>query len=176
MSDEKQASLTVLGGPLGGSRVELPEDGEITIGSGEDCTFRLDTPGVSPLHARVVLEGGQATVFSTGAERPLHINDNPLGAESAALRNGDILWLGVPGEDDVAMHQCILAPQPAAAPLPTPTVAEPTPDIETQALFIDSEEKPPLAEEASPPIEEEGAPVAAEPCPPVFETQADDEP
>jgi hypothetical protein len=168
MSEAKHASLTVLGGPLGGSRVELPDDGEITIGSGEDCTFRLDTAGVNPLHARVVLEGGQATVFSTGADRPLHINDNPLGGESAALRNGDILWLGVPGEDDVAMLQCILAARPAAAPAPAPTVAEPTPDIETQALFIASEEP-------GPPLEEEAA-AAASPVPSATGKPADDEP
>ena len=160
MSDEKQASLTVLGGPLGGNRIALPDEGEITIGSGEDCSFRLDTAGVSPLHARVVLEGSQATVFSTGAERPLHINDNPLGAESAALRNGDILWLGVPGEDDVAMLQCILAPPSAAASPPVPAVAEPTPDIETQALWVASGDAAP-AETPSPPPEE--APSEEEP-------------
>jgi hypothetical protein len=129
----KKASLTVLGGPLAGAHTELPDDGVVTVGSGPDCTLHLDAPNVRPLHARLVLEGGRATVFSTGAEPPVHVNDNPLGDESATLRNGDILWLGVPGENDVVMLQCILPP-PARAAAPGTGPGAPTPDIETRAL------------------------------------------
>ena len=135
MADPKQASLTVLGGPLAGSQVSLPEDGVVTIGAAADCSFQLSTPSVSPLHARLVLEHGRATVYPTDAERPLHINDTPLSGESATLRNGDILWLGAPGEEDVVMLQCILASSPEEAAPPGPAPTAPTPEVETQALW-----------------------------------------
>ena len=97
MAEAKKASLTVLGGSLAGASAELPDDGVVILGSAPDCTFHLDAPSVSPQHARIVLEGGKATAHPTGTQRAVHVNDNPLG-ESATLRNGDILWLGVPGE------------------------------------------------------------------------------
>ena len=86
MADAKKASLTVLGGTLAGVQSALPHDGVVTIGSAADCTFQLDTPSVSPLHARLVLEDGQATVHATGSDRALHVNDNPLTSDSAPLR------------------------------------------------------------------------------------------
>src|SRR5262245_42663173 len=136
MSD-KTASLTVLGGPLAGTHCPLPEDGTVTIGSAPGSTLYLDLPAVSPYHARVVVEGGRITVHDTGSARTVHINDNPLEREGTELRNGDILWLGRPGEEDVVMMQCILPRRtptsptgaaPAAAPAPTP-------EIETVALW-----------------------------------------
>ena len=150
MAEAKKASLTVLGGPLAGTRTLLPDDAEVTIGSSEECALCLEIETVSPTHARLVTEGGQITVFATGAERPLHVNDSAVGPEGSALRNGDILWLGTPGEDDVVMLQCILPRRPAAAPRPEPATsgpAQPTPDIETTALWAQSTEEP-AAEQA----------------------------
>ena len=150
MADEKQSSLTVLGGPLAGSQSSLPTKGVVTIGAAADCTFQLSIPSVSPLHARVVVEDGHATVETIDTARPLHINDNPLAEGSVELRNGDILWLGAPGEEDVVMLQCILPPVPEATP-----AAAPTPEVETQALWTT-----PAAGEASPPEEGGEATVA----------------
>jgi pSer/pThr/pTyr-binding forkhead associated (FHA) protein len=165
MADAKQASLTVLGGPsdLAGAQIPLPVDGVVTLGSAADCTFPLTAPSVSPLHARLVLEGGRATVHSIGSEQPLYINDNPLGGESAALRNGDILWLGTPGEEDVVMLQCILAPLPEAPRAPAP--AAPTPEVETQALWsMEGAEAPPEAPPVAPPETPAVEPPAAPPA------------
>jgi hypothetical protein len=167
MADHKKPSLTVLGGPLAGTTCELPDSGTITIGSAEGSTLRLDTPGVSPFHARLVVDAGRVTVHETGAERRVHVNDNPLEPDGSALRNGDILWLGPPGEEDVVMLQCIL-PQPAMAAeaatvRATPKEAEhrppaeestaPTPEIETVALRTTEEptesEEPSAAEPAA---------------------------
>jgi hypothetical protein len=176
MAEVKKASLTVLGGPLAGTRTLLPDDAEVTIGSSEECALCLEIPTVSPVHARLVMEGGQITVFGVGAERPLHVNDSPVGPQGTGLRNGDILWLGTPGEDDVVMLQCILprrpaAPAPAeAAPPEAPGAAAPTPQIETTALWTGapSEEAPPApsGEEATAILPDEGPaapPPAAEP-------------
>jgi hypothetical protein len=151
---EKTASLTVLGGAFAGTRCALPDSGTVTIGSAEGSTLRLDLATVSPYHARIEVAAGRVTVHDTGAERALHVNDNPLEPGGTVLRNGDILWLGAPGEEDVVMLQCILprrpveapapAPEPPAPPEPraapslpatTPGPATPTPEVETQALW-----------------------------------------
>ncbi len=172
---EKTASLTVLGGPFAGTRCALPESGTITIGSSEGSTLQLDLPTVSPYHARIEVAGGQVTVHDTGADRALHVNDNPLEPGGTVLRNGDILWLGAPGEEDVVMLQCILPrrpveappplleppppPEPAAAPslATTPGPATPTPEIETQALWslAGTPEAPSSLRVAAEPVREE---------------------
>jgi hypothetical protein len=151
---EKTASLTVLGGPLAGQRCVLPESGTVTIGSAAGSLMQLDLPTVSPFHARIQVEAGRVTVHDTGAERKVHVNDNPLEPGGTVLRNGDILWLGTPGEDDVVMLQCILPRRPAEAPSPAPPVpATPTPEVETLAL------RAARPEPSSPPA----PPVTAEP-------------
>src|SRR4051812_45248817 len=101
----EQPSLTVLGGPLSGQRLLFDQtvDGAV-IGSDPSCSFRIDTPGVSPIHARVRFEDGGLIVFDTQSPRGLYINDDRVESQ-AALRNGDILWLGKPGEEGVVMIQ-----------------------------------------------------------------------
>src|SRR5512137_637973 len=138
MVDTKTASLTVLGGPLAGTRCVLPDAGTLTLGSSAGSGLGLDLPTVSPFHARIVVEDGRVTVHDTGATRRVHVNDNPLEPGGTVLRNGDIVWLGTPGEEDVVMLQCILPRRPAevvspatvpAAPAAGP--ATPTPEVET---------------------------------------------
>ena len=47
-----RSSLTVMGGPLDGTRLVLDDVvDEILIGSDADCRLALDLPGVSPIHA-----------------------------------------------------------------------------------------------------------------------------
>ena len=148
---EKKASLTVLGGPLAGLRCVLPDSGIVTIGSASGSTLRLDTPGVSPYHARLTVREGRITVHETGAERRLHVNDDPLDLDGTVLRNGDILWLGPPGEEDVVMLQCGVPSAPVAGPMAAKIAPggpfAPTPDIETQALWAT---EPPLPPPVSP--------------------------
>jgi pSer/pThr/pTyr-binding forkhead associated (FHA) protein len=170
MAEVKTPSLTVLGGPLAGLSCPLPDSGTVTVGSAPESTLRLDLPGISPLHACLVIEEGQAVLYDAGSESRLHVNDNPVDAAGTVLRNGDILWLGTPGEDGVLMLQCILpstrkaesiaraagrgaetpappsAPRPASAP--PPDAIEPTPDLETVALWADSGEAEPAPEVA----------------------------
>ena len=161
MVDNKTASLTVLGGPLAGAQCELPESGTLTIGSSPDSSLYLDLLAVSPYHARVVVDAGRVSVHDTGSSRTVHVNDNAIGPEGTELRNGDILWLGAPGDDEVVMLQCIL-PKRAAAPTLTPpgvltSGATPTPEIETVALWA----REPPADAVSPDAVEDAVAEAA---------------
>jgi hypothetical protein len=115
------ASLTVLGGPLKGQKVLL-EDAvdEILVGSDPDSRLCLDLPGVSPIHARIWLDLAGATVYDTRSARGVYVNDSRVNGE-ARLSDGDILWLGPPGEDESVMIQFRgpgAAGAPAAAPGP----------------------------------------------------------
>jgi len=164
MADNKTASLTVLGGPLAGTQSELPESGTLTIGSSPDSSLYLDLPAVSPYHARIVIGAGRITAHDTGSSRTVHVNDNAIGPEGTELRNGDILWLGAPGDDDVVMMQCIL-PRTGAAPTPPgtgSTGATPTPDIETVALWATEAPSQGMAEALADAAHSELPPLASD--------------
>jgi hypothetical protein len=109
-----QPSLTVLGGPLGGRRFAFEDGSEsVLIGSDPSCTFRLELPGVSPIHARVRMENGVILVYDTQSPRGLFVNDDRVTTQMP-LRNGDVLWLGTPGEPGVVMIQCRVPPTSGA--------------------------------------------------------------
>ncbi|PYQ18735.1 MAG: hypothetical protein DMF79_14260, partial [Acidobacteria bacterium] len=128
MADTKKPSLTVLGGPMAGTRFVFEEGTQhISVGSDESSSFRLQLPGVSPSHARIVIEAGGVTIYAAGGEAGLHVNDNKVDEGGTPLRNGDIVWLGTPGDVDVVMLQCIL-PRVAAQPAPPPPRPAPAPE------------------------------------------------
>src|SRR5438034_1070825 len=128
MADTKKPSLTVLGGPMAGTRFVFEEGSQhISVGSDEGSSFRLQLPGVSPSHARIVIEAGGVTIYAVGGEAGLHVNDNKVDQGGTPLRNGDIVWLGTPGDVDVVMLQCIL-PRVAAEPPPPPPRPAPAPE------------------------------------------------
>src|SRR6266545_5555503 len=126
---EKRPSLNVLSGPLSGRKLVLEDAVDnILIGSDPSCGFVLDTPGVSPIHARLWVDLNGATVYDTNSPNGVYVNDDRVLKE-AAVRNGDILWLGPPGEEGSVLIQCILPPPPppAAAGSPEPAAATPPP-------------------------------------------------
>ncbi|HXB57868.1 MAG TPA: FHA domain-containing protein [Vicinamibacteria bacterium] len=137
MADHKRPSLTVLGGPLAGTRFVLDEGAQsISVGSDPSSDFRLVLPGVSPLHARLVIDATGVTIHDVGSVRGVHVNDSRV-SEPVPLRNGDIVWLGTPGEADVVMLQCILPRAPAQPPAPPPIPLPPpehSAESETLAL------------------------------------------
>src|SRR3990172_307614 len=175
MAETNKPSLTVLGGALAGLRFILPDEGVVTIGSAEDSSLRLELPTVSSVHAMLMVEGGgRVTVHDAGAERPLHVNDTAVDANGSPLRNGDILWLGAPGEEDVVMLQCVLPRRAAgavAAPAPPAGAGVPGGDgppggIEPGFLFSSepSERSAPAAPVQEPfPMPEEEPLVSVEP-------------
>ncbi len=151
---EKKASLTVLGGPLAGTRFVLEDVGpEVLLGADASCRFRLALAGVSPHHARVQIGPTGFTIEDAGSEQGLHVNDSRVST-ATPLRNGDIVWLGTPGEADVVMLQCIL-PARAAAPAPAAPAAPSLSEDETLALALEqSEGAAPRAEVLQPEPEE----------------------
>src|SRR4030095_8283292 len=131
MADPKRPSLTVLGGPMAGTRFVVDESFEaVVLGADETCDFRLPLPRVAPIHARLVVENSGVTIHDAGSEGGLHVNDNPVLDTGTPLRNGDIVWLGSPGEPDVVMLQCIVprAAAPAAAASPAEPESAPAED------------------------------------------------
>src|SRR5437899_9188839 len=134
------ASLTVLGGPLKGKTL-LVEDAvdEILVGSDPDSRLCLDLPGVSPIHARIWLDLAGATVYATRSPRGIFVNDSRVSGE-APLRDGDILWLGPPGEPESVMIQ-FHGPGEAAEPLP----AAPAESVASPEPVPDSSQGEPLA-------------------------------
>src|SRR3954470_13617010 len=113
---EKRPSLNVLSGPLAGHKFVIEDAVDnILIGSDASCGFVLDTPGVSPIHARLWVDLNGATVYDTNSPNGVYVNDDRVVKE-APVRNGDILWLGPPGAEGSVLIQCILPTQaPAAA-------------------------------------------------------------
>jgi hypothetical protein len=120
---------------MAGTRFELEEEVDnILIGSDPSCRFCLPLAGVSPVHARLWIDRSGATVYDTNSPRGLYVNDDRVNGQ-LPLRNGDILWLGTPGEDEVVMIQCRLPSRQAeAAPKPMTELPGAVDVQETQVL------------------------------------------
>ncbi len=155
MADPKRPSLTVLGGPMAGTRFVVDESYEtVVLGADESCDFRLPLPGVAAIHARIVVEGSGVSIHDAGSDGGLHVNDNPVLDTGTPLRNGDIVWLGSPGEPEVVMLQCILPRAGSGAPAGSEDVPheEETLALGPETLFSTepvSAVEPPAAEPAS---------------------------
>src|SRR3954463_3663323 len=129
---DKLPSLNVLSGPLAGHKFVIEDAVDnILIGSDSSCGFVLDTPGVSPIHARLWVDLNGATVYDTNSPTGVYVNDDRVVKE-APVRNGDILWLGPPGAGGAVLIQCIL-------PLARPAAAHPAeaePEVDTSAATM----------------------------------------
>lgn len=157
-------TFTVLGGALKGTRLVIDDAvDEVLIGSDSGCRLVLEVPGVSPLHARVWIDLQGATVHDTHSTRGVFINDARVDGE-APLGDGDVLWLGPPGEDESVMIQFRHA-QPADTfrPPPPPPADDEGPGVEPDdavlAGLIAPDEPAESDEPAAP------APVAQAPDP-----------
>ena len=161
-----------MGGPLAGTRLEIDDAvDEILVGSDPDCRLSLDLPGVSPIHARVWRDLGGITVYDTRSPRGLYVNDERV-VDQAALRDGDVLWLGAPGDADSVMIQCRLPeesflgapvteagfgaiPDAMAEPVPAladepPAVAAPADPDDDAAFLLDAPPAEVVAPKAGP--------------------------
>src|SRR5688500_12175101 len=97
-----------MAGPMAGTALVIDDAvDEILIGSDPDCRLSLDLPGVSPIHARVWRDLGGMTVYDTRSPQGVYVNDDRV-VDEAPLRDGDVLWLGAPGDPDSVMIQCRL--------------------------------------------------------------------
>ena len=165
-------SLTVLSGPLAGTRLDVDgSDDEILIGADPDCRLALDLPGVSPIHARLTQDQGELIIHDTRSPRGVYVNDTRVSGQ-APLRDGDVVWLGAPGEEGSVMLQCRLAggAAPPAIVIPDEPAAEAEVDpvvFADEPLSPEPLSPPPAAEAPSDDVffMEEPAVVVAPPAP-----------
>src|SRR5512140_119241 len=69
---------------------ELPADGEVRVGRGEDVSLRLRETAISRHHAVIRTAGGQATVIDEGSQNGTQVNgERVVGAR--ALASGDVI-------------------------------------------------------------------------------------
>lgn len=146
---ESGARLTILNGPLAGRELALEASVDnVLIGSDGSCRFHIPTPGISPIHARIWLDAGGVTVYDTHSPRGLYINDDRVNGQ-APLKNGDVLWLGTPGEDEAVMIQVRLPPRGGAASAPdAESTSDDGPEVVEETMVLASQPAPPPAEEA----------------------------
>ena len=117
MADE-QPKLTVLSGPMEGTVFTVDDAVDtVLIGSDPSCRFSIDAPGVSPIHARLWVDLEGITVYDTNSPRGVFVNDDRVVGQ-ARIHNGDIVWLGPPGDEQSVMLQARIpgADEPAFAP------------------------------------------------------------
>src|SRR5688500_1380694 len=109
----EQPSFTVLSGAMGGTVFIVDDSADtVLIGSDASCRFALPGTGVDPIHARLWIDLEGITVDDANSTRGVYINDDRVVGQ-ARLRNGDILWLGAPGDDQSVMLQCRIPGTPA---------------------------------------------------------------
>jgi len=81
------ASLTVLSGPLAGTRLDIDgSEDEILVGADAGCRLVLDLPCVSPIHARLSENQGELIVHDTRSPHGLYVNDTRERTGAAAGR------------------------------------------------------------------------------------------
>lgn len=64
----------------------------VTIGRGSDAVLRLQDPGVSRLHCRVLVKEGKAWLTDSGSASGTTING--AGVREQELHNGDMIRIG----------------------------------------------------------------------------------
>jgi hypothetical protein len=136
-------SLTVLGGTQAGVRFVLEEPVDnVLVGSDPSCRFCIDQPGVSPVHARIWIDDTGITVYDTNSPRGLYVNDERVTSQ-VRLRNGDVIWLGPPGDEQSVMIQCRFPGKEtrteAAEAESAPTTAAPEATASSGGFATDSE-------------------------------------
>src|SRR6185295_18688842 len=123
-------TLTVLAGPLKGRQLVVDEAvDEALIGSDPDCRLFLDDASVSPIHARLWVDAEGASIKDTRSAGGVYVNDDRVQDE-AALNDGDIVWLGAPGEGVMLQFR-----QPGGR-----AAAAATPTYEAEPEFVAEEE------------------------------------
>jgi DNA-binding winged helix-turn-helix (wHTH) protein len=73
--------------------VFLLQTGENVLGRGEDARVRIDAPGVSRRHARIVLTEDGATIEDLASKNGTFVGERPVEGPTA-LHDGDRLRLG----------------------------------------------------------------------------------
>ena len=86
------ATLTARDGELAGTVIRLEHD-EGTVGRRDDCTYVINDPRVSRLHASFRKEGTSFVVTDLGSSAGTSVNGTAMPG-SAVLRHGDVIAFG----------------------------------------------------------------------------------
>jgi two-component system cell cycle response regulator len=90
--DARRCSLVVYSGGETGRQITLPE-GASTIGRSAAASLQIDGPGMSRLHAEVVVDGARVLLRDLGSANGSYVQDARLNGERQ-LRDGDRVRLG----------------------------------------------------------------------------------
>lgn len=73
-------------------KVFRPTSDEIRIGRSPECEIQIENLGVSPVHARIVLEDDEATLVDTSEDGSVLVNGNKVTEHR--LTHGDAILIG----------------------------------------------------------------------------------
>lgn len=68
-------------------------EGENLIGRDAECTVRVDLPSISRRHARILVDGENATIEDLGSKNGTALGDRPV-TEPTAVRDADRIQVG----------------------------------------------------------------------------------
>ncbi|MEO6420718.1 MAG: GGDEF domain-containing protein, partial [Polyangiaceae bacterium] len=92
-TNRSRAVLTVSTGPDTGRVFTIPAREVVTVGRGENCTFKFDDASISTVHARIVLIGGVYMLNDNKSTNGSFVNEVRV-ASPVALNDGDRVRLG----------------------------------------------------------------------------------
>jgi DNA-binding NtrC family response regulator len=75
------------------SRVDLPRDGQVTIGRAPEVELHIDDDSVSRKHARLSTRAGEVSIADLDSHNGTRVNGEPLTA-MRRLASGDVVQLG----------------------------------------------------------------------------------
>jgi DNA-binding winged helix-turn-helix (wHTH) protein len=88
------ASPRVSGPRLVAGRREWPlAEGSNLVGRDRACVVRIDSPSLSRRHARIVVQGGEATLEDLASKNGTHLNAQRV-SQPIALKDGDQIQVG----------------------------------------------------------------------------------
>lgn len=87
-----KAYIAILTGPRAGSQYSLPNDRQIVIGRGTDCTIHLDDKDVSRRHASLQPFGTDYYIMDMGSTNGILVNGTQV--EKKMLKHGDKISIG----------------------------------------------------------------------------------
>jgi hypothetical protein len=102
-----QPFLVVIGGSLAGRRLDLDLENmrNVSVGSDPACDFRLETAGVSALHARLWLDAQGPVIYPT-SPGAVFVNNERVMNQERRLNDGDLITLGMPGDRAIRFRYC----------------------------------------------------------------------
>ncbi|RME71024.1 MAG: FHA domain-containing protein, partial [Planctomycetota bacterium] len=115
--------LEVLTGKNAGKTFEIPDGGQVKIGSSRGCDIAIKDRTIAMRHATIAFENGIWQVRDLGSRGGTQVNGKKLAAKKAAkIESGDTITLG-----ECEVRFTIPGAAPAAAPAPAPAAAAPAP-------------------------------------------------